>query len=120
MTLAQSVDRLLTEATGSRSIPGVVAMATTADGTIYQGVFGKSSLAGDARMALDTVFHIASMTKAITGVGAMQLVEQGRIALDQPAGEFIAQLGEPLVLDGFDAAGTFEILERTPAELGYR
>jgi CubicO group peptidase (beta-lactamase class C family) len=105
MTLAQNVDRLLTEATATRALPGVVAMATTADGTIYEGAFGKASLDGDAKMTLDTVFHIASMTKAITGAAAMQLVEQGRIALDQPAGEVIAQLGEPSVLDGFDAAG---------------
>jgi CubicO group peptidase (beta-lactamase class C family) len=105
MTLAQNVDRLLTDATAPRAIPGVVAMATTADGTIYEGAFGKASLAGDANMALDTVFHIASMTKAITGAGAMQLVEQGRVDLDQPAGEIIGQLGEAQVLDGFDAAG---------------
>jgi CubicO group peptidase (beta-lactamase class C family) len=105
MTLAQSADRLLREATASRAIPGVVAMATTADETIYQGAFGKASAADDAPIALDTVFHIASMTKAITGAGMMQLVEQGRIGLDQPAGEIIAQLGEPQVLDGFDTAG---------------
>jgi CubicO group peptidase (beta-lactamase class C family) len=105
MTLAQDVDRLLIEATASRALPGVVAMATTADGTIYEGAFGKASLDDDAKMTLDTVFHIASMTKAITGVAAMQLVEQGRIALEQPAGEIVAQLGEPSVLDGFDAAG---------------
>ena len=106
MTLAQTADRLLAEATASRAIPGVVAMATTTDATIYQGAFGKASLAGDAKMAPDTVFHIASMTKAVTGAGVMQLVEQGRIGLDQPAGEIIAQLGEPQVLDGFDVAGT--------------
>jgi methyl acetate hydrolase len=105
MTLAQDADRLLAEATASRAIPGVVAMATTADETIYQGAFGKASLAGEAPIALDTVFHIASMTKAITGAGAMQLVEQGRVGLDQPAGEIIGQLGEPQVLDGFDASG---------------
>ena len=83
----------------------MVAMATTADGTIYQGAFGKANLGGDAPIGLDTVFHIASMTKAITGAAAMQLVEQGRVGLDQPAGEIIGQLGEPQVLDGFDAAG---------------
>ena len=105
MTLAQNADRLLTEATASGAIPGVVAMATTADETIYQGAFGKASPADSAPIALDTVFHIASMTKAITGAGMMQLVEQGRIGLDQPAGEIIGQLGEAQVLDGFDAAG---------------
>jgi CubicO group peptidase (beta-lactamase class C family) len=106
MTLAQTADRRLTEATASRAIPGVVAMATTAGGTIYEGAFGKASLTEDAPMALDTVFHIASMTKAITGAAAMQLVEQGRVGLDQPAGEIIPQLGEPKVLAGFDASGT--------------
>lgn len=105
MTLAQAADRLLTEATQSRAIPAVVAMATTADGPIYEGAFGKAGLDGDASVALDTVFHIASMTKAITGMAAMQLVEQGRVGLDQPAGEIIRQLAEPKVLDGFDAAG---------------
>src|SRR5271156_789760 len=105
MTLAQDADRLLAEATASRAIPGVVAMATTADEMIYQGAFGKASPADSAPIALDTVFHIASMTKAITGAGMMQLVEQGRAGLDQPAGEIIGQLGEPQVLDGFDAAG---------------
>jgi methyl acetate hydrolase len=105
MTLAQNGGRLLTEATASRAVPGVVAMATTADETIYQGAFGKASLGGEAGIELDTVFHIASMTKALTGAAAMQLVEQGRLGLDQPAGEIITQLGSPLVLDGFDAAG---------------
>jgi methyl acetate hydrolase len=105
MTLAQNVDRLLAEATASRAIPGVVAMATTPDETIYRGAFGNASVAGDAPIALDTVFHIASMTKAITGAGLMQLVEQGRAGLDQPAGEIIGRLGEPQVLDGFDASG---------------
>ena len=45
------------------------------------------------------------MTKAVTGVAAMQCVEQGKLALDQPAGEIMPELAEPQVLDGFDAAG---------------
>lgn len=105
MTLTQAADRLLSQAAASGTVPGVVAMATTADGTIYEGAFGKASLAGDAPIARDTVFHIASMTKAITGAAVMQLVEQGRVGLDQPAGDIIPQLAEPKVLEGFDAHG---------------
>ncbi|HTC08273.1 MAG TPA: serine hydrolase domain-containing protein [Acetobacteraceae bacterium] len=105
MTLTQTADRVLSQAAASGAVPGVVAMATTADGTIYEGAFGKASLAGDAPIGLNTVFHIASMTKAITGAAAMQLVEQGKIGLDQPAGDIIPQLAEPKVLEGFDAAG---------------
>jgi CubicO group peptidase (beta-lactamase class C family) len=51
------------------------------------------------------VFWIASMTKAVTGVAAMQCVEQGKLSLDQPAGEIMPELAEPLVLEGYDTAG---------------
>jgi CubicO group peptidase (beta-lactamase class C family) len=56
-------------------------------------------------MSLDTVFRIASMTKAITSVAAMQLVEQGRLGLDDPAPAVDPALNSPQVLEGFDAAG---------------
>ena len=56
-------------------------------------------------MTLDTVFRIASMTKAVTGVAAMQCVERGKLSLDQPAGEIMPELAEPQVLEGFDADG---------------
>src|SRR6266568_6941778 len=52
-----------------------------------------------------TVVWIASMTKALTGTAAMQLVEQGKLALDTPAGEVVPELGEAVVLEGFDAGG---------------
>jgi CubicO group peptidase (beta-lactamase class C family) len=63
-------------------------------------------MADDAAMSMDTVFRIASMTKAITATAAMQLVEQGRLALDQPAGEVVPQLANPQVLEGFAPDGT--------------
>ena len=56
-------------------------------------------------MTLDTVFRIASMTKAITCVAAMQLVEQGKLRLDEPVPNIDPALGSPQVLEGFDAAG---------------
>jgi CubicO group peptidase (beta-lactamase class C family) len=56
-------------------------------------------------MTLDTVVWIASMTKAITATAAMQLIERGTITLEQPAGELVAELALPQVLEGFDAAG---------------
>ena len=62
-------------------------------------------LADPAPMQLDTIFRIASMTKAVTGVAAMQCVERGKLSLDQPAGEIMPELAEPKVLEGFDADG---------------
>ena len=54
-------------------------------------------------MSTDTVFRIASMTKAITGAAAMQLVEQGKLSLDQPAQEILPFLADTKVLLGFDS-----------------
>ncbi|MEJ0068629.1 MAG: serine hydrolase domain-containing protein [Pseudomonadota bacterium] len=56
-------------------------------------------------MTRDTVFRIASMTKAVTSVAAMQLVEQGKLTLDDPVPNIDPALGAPQVLEGFDAAG---------------
>jgi methyl acetate hydrolase len=56
-------------------------------------------------MTTDSVFWIASMTKAITTVAAMQLVEQGKLALDAPIGKLLPDLAAPQVLEGFDANG---------------
>jgi CubicO group peptidase (beta-lactamase class C family) len=56
-------------------------------------------------MTLDTVFRIASMTKAVTSVAAMQLVEQGRLKLDDPVPDIDPALSAPQVLEGFDASG---------------
>jgi len=99
------IDRVLADAVASGAVPGVVAAAATGTGPVYGGAFGKRALGGSAAMTGDTVFRIASMTKAITGVAAMQMVEHGKLALDQPAGEILPFLAEPKVLDGFDAGG---------------
>ena len=56
-------------------------------------------------MTTDSVFWIASMTKAITTAAGMQLVEQGKLSLDDPIGKLLPDLASPQVLDGFDAKG---------------
>jgi CubicO group peptidase (beta-lactamase class C family) len=99
------IDRVLGQAATAGDVPGVVAAAADADGSFYDGAFGTRSLGHSAPMTPDTVFRIASMTKAVTAAAAMQLVEQGRLALDQPAGEILPFLAEPNVLDGFDPSG---------------
>src|SRR6266700_7878835 len=105
MSLKTNVDTLLRTAAESGDVPGVVAVATDRNGTIYEGGFGLRALGEPAEMTPDTVVWIASMTKAVTGVAAMQLVEQGKLALDTSASEVIPQLGEVVVLEGFDADG---------------
>ena len=99
------IDQVLQAAIDRSDVPGVVAMAATAAGPAYQGAFGRRALSDGAEMTADTVFWIASMTKAITSAAAMQLVEQGRLALDSPIASVLPELASPQVLEGFDASG---------------
>jgi CubicO group peptidase (beta-lactamase class C family) len=100
------IDATLRRAVEVREVPGVVAMAASQAGSLYEGAFGRRDVENGPAMTPDTVFRIASMTKAVTSVAAMQLVEEGRLSLDAP----VPDLGEPAlnapqVLDGFDGSG---------------
>lgn len=106
MAATTHLDDVLRRATDSGEVPGVVAMAADSGGAIYQGAFGRRAVDGGAAMTLDTVFWIASMTKAVTSVAAMQLVEQGRLELDEPLAGLLPQLDSIQVLEGFEADGT--------------
>jgi CubicO group peptidase (beta-lactamase class C family) len=96
------IDQVLGRSVDSGEVPGVVALAASDHGVIYDGAFGKRALGGDHEMALDSVFWIASMTKAVTSVAAMQLVERGLISLDEPVVNHVKELAEVQVLEGFD------------------
>ena len=99
------IDRVLADGIAGINVAAVVAAAADADGVIYDEAFGRRSLTATARMTTDTVFRIASMTKAITATAAMQLVEQGKLDLDRPAGEVLPFLANPRVLLGYDNKG---------------
>jgi CubicO group peptidase (beta-lactamase class C family) len=104
-SLERNADAVLRNATEAGDVPGVVAMATTRDGTIYEGGFGQRVLGQNAAMTPDTVVWIASMTKALTATAAMQLVEQGKLDLDSPATRWVPDLAGTRVLEGWDDDG---------------
>jgi methyl acetate hydrolase len=99
------IDQLLRQKCDDREIPGVVAIAANSKEVIYQGAYGKRDLSKDDAMTADSVFWMASMTKAITTAAAMQQVEQGKLSLDAPIGNVLPDLAAPLVLEGFDDSG---------------
>lgn len=105
MAVGIGVDEALRRAVENGEVPGVVALAADQRGVVYEGAFGKREVGRDQQMTLDTVFWIASMTKAVTSVAAMQLVEQGKLELDEPIGRRLPELASPRVLEGFDASG---------------
>ncbi|MFI5800380.1 serine hydrolase domain-containing protein [Streptomyces sp. NPDC051677] len=105
VSLTESLDTVLRESVESGLIPGVVALAATSDGVVYEGSFGPRVLGTDTAMTTDTVFWLGSMTKMIVAIGALQLVERGKLSLDAPLGTLLPQLAEPQVLEGFDDDG---------------
>jgi len=106
MANSQAIDHVLSPAVHAQDVPGIVAMAATDEGIIYEGAFGTRELGKDAAMTPDTVVWIASMTKAITAAAAMQLVERGQLHLDAPATDVVPELARAQVLAGFDASDT--------------
>jgi len=94
--LAADVDSVLQSAIGPKGVPGIVAMVATRDRIVYQGAKGNASI--------QSVFRLFSMTKPITSVAAMQLVEQGKLELNAPVGRYIPELAHPQILVGYDAS----------------
>lgn len=86
-------------------LPGLVACARLPGGEVVEAAAGVRSADGRAPMTLDTVFWIASFTKAVTTAAALQLVDAGRVGLDEDVGRWLSKLAAPKVLVGFDDAG---------------
>ena len=105
MVPREGIDAVLRRATEAKEVPGIVAVAATDEGVFYEGAFGTRHLANGPAMTPDSVFRITSMTKAVTSVAAMQLVEQGRLQLDAPVPPIDPALSAPQVLEGFDPSG---------------
>ncbi len=97
------IDKGLREAIERKDVPGVVALVTDRERVLYQGAFGVADVATARPLANDSMFRIASMTKPVTSVALMQLVEQGKIGLDDPASKYLPELAELKVFESFDA-----------------
>jgi CubicO group peptidase (beta-lactamase class C family) len=97
------LDAGLRAAVDRKEVPGVVAMAADRRRIIYQGAFGSADAANNRPMTADAIFRIASMTKAVTSVAAMQLVEQGRIGLDDAMSKYFPAFKHLSVFEAFDS-----------------
>ncbi len=102
----QEADAILQRVVSSDPrVPGVVAMVTDRERSIYSGAAGQRSLGKPDAMTVDSAFAIFSTTKAITGTAILQLVEEGSLDLDAPAKNYLPEIGTLQVIDGFDASG---------------
>jgi methyl acetate hydrolase len=105
-----AIDTSLREAIERKDVPGVVALITDRERVLYQGAFGVADISTGRPLTQDAIFRIASMTKPVTSVALMQLVEQGRIGLDDPASKYLPELAELKVFESFDpATGAYKV-----------
>lgn len=98
-------DRQLERALAAADLPGAVALVSDRDDTVYARAFGRANALTGSAMQTDTVCQLASMTKAVTSVAALQLVEAGKLALDSPISNWLPALGTIQVLTGYSADG---------------
>jgi methyl acetate hydrolase len=111
---AAALDASLRGAIERKDVPGVVALITDRERVLYQGAFGVADVATGRPLASDALFRIASMTKPVTSVALMQLIEQGRLTLDDPAEKYLPELAGLNVIESFDATtGAYQL--RPPA-----
>jgi CubicO group peptidase (beta-lactamase class C family) len=106
---SSALSTFFTDAVARGDVPGVIALVVDRDKVLYHEAFGKMNVAKNVPMAKDTIFRIASMTKAVTSVGVMQLVEQGKVGLDDDVSKFLPRLKSPQVFSKVDEqAGSYQ------------
>jgi methyl acetate hydrolase len=102
-SVRSAIDELLEQAVAAGAVPSVVAIAADREGIIYEGAAGSRVPGQDEPVNADTHFRIMSMTKMITTVAALQLMEQGKLDIDAPIEEYCPEFNDVLVLERVDA-----------------
>jgi CubicO group peptidase (beta-lactamase class C family) len=106
---SSALSTFFADAVARGDVPGMVALVVDRDKVLYHEAFGKQNVAKNVPMEKDTIFRIASMTKAVTSVGVMQLVEQGKVRLDDEVSTYLPRLKSPHVFSKIDErAGTYQ------------
>jgi CubicO group peptidase (beta-lactamase class C family) len=103
------LSQYLASAVERGDVPGIVALVVDRERVIYEGASGKLDVARRVDLPANAIFRIASMTKPITSVAAMMLVEAGKLRLDDPVSKYVSGFGRPQVLTRFKSAdGTYD------------
>lgn len=101
---AATLDAHLADAVEAGAVPGIALVVSDPDGVVYDGRAGHLRADDPDAPAVgpDTIFRLASMTKAMATVAALQLLEQGRLALDTEVQAILPAFAELRVLEGWD------------------
>jgi len=101
---AAALSTFLKDATDRGDVPGVVVAVVNKDGVLYNEAFGQSSTLKKSPMTKDTIFNMASMTKPVTSVAIMMLVDDGKLKLDDEVAKYLPKYKNPLVISKFNEA----------------
>src|SRR5215510_5603166 len=101
---ATALSTFLKSATDRGDVPGVVVAVVDKNGVLYNEAFGKSSTIRNTPMAKDTIFNMASMTKPVTSVAIMMLVDEGKLKLDDDVAKYLPKYKSPVVISKFNEA----------------
>ena len=108
-----ALSRSLSAAVGRGDVPGVVAMVVDPENVLFEGAAGQQDVARRIEMKPGAIFRIASMTKPITTVAVMMLIEAGKLSLDDPVSKYLPRFKDRPVISSFNAStGAYET---TPA-----
>src|SRR6185436_1255366 len=99
---AAALSTFLKTVTDRGDVPGVVVVVVGKDGVLYHEAFGKSRTISNTPMANDTIFNMASMTKPVTSVAIMMLVDEGKLTLDDDVAKYLPKYKNPLVISTFN------------------
>lgn len=99
------IDAAIAAEVDAGKIPGAVALIAKNGEVVYHKSFGFADINSQAPMQTDSIFRIASMTKAITSVAAMMLYEQGRFRLNDPVAKYIPEFANMAVISEVDEQG---------------
>ncbi len=106
---AAALSTFLKTVTDRGDVPGVVVVVVGKDDVLYHEAFGRSRTLSNAPMARDTIFNMASMTKPVTSVAIMMLVDEGKLKLDDDVATYLPKYKNPLVISKFNEAdATYE------------
>ena len=101
---AAALSTFLKEATDRGDVPGVVVAVVNKDGLLYNEGFGLSRTLSKRPMTPDTIFNMASMTKPVTSVAIMMLVDEGKLKLDDEVAKYLPKYKDPVVMSSFNEA----------------
>jgi len=96
---SEAIQAVLDRAVAAGDVAGAAAAVIGPEGVRFQATSGTTASGGSVKVDEHTVFWIASMTKPVTSVAAMQLVEQGKLSLDAPIGDLLPALAHPQILE---------------------